>query len=390
MKLRRIEIRLRKLVTSMRRAVLLSLVVIAFAPPPATRAADATSTYLGNIKPSLVLVEARQGGEISFGSAFCVYSKNGVSYFITNYHVIASEATEDVYETISIVLPSNPSRRYSAEVVKPGAMDKDWPPDLAVIRANVGNLPALRLSSQRPLEGLEVGIAGFPAFQLKVWKEATEGQELRPSFHDGHVNALTLGDYYVQYDALTDQGNSGGPLFDIQTGAVYGVVDLSVKGRSVANNLAISTVEVRRFMASLALPTKAATLDRRLVSRYGERKIVARSNACTTALQRFSKHFNEWANARAITETTALKGSRGNLKSIVIAHLAEVRAAAAKRRLAYDVAAIRKSGAMPTAALAETVRGDVSAPNSVPLARSAKLKRDVQKFDTLGDCSTET
>jgi hypothetical protein len=354
--------------------------------PARIRAADATSTYLTLVKPSLVLVSAHQGSEGSFGTAFCIYSRNGVSYFVTNHHVIANEQTDAVYNAVDVVLPSNPSKHYPATVVKPGSVIKDWPPDLAVLRASTGKLPALHLSIQRPLEGIEIGIAGFPAFQLKIWLDQTKGKELRPSFHDGHVNALTLGDFYVQYDALTDQGNSGGPLFDAKTGAVYGVVEESVKGQSVSNNLALSEVVLRRFIASLDLPTKRAPLDRRLAPPSDERRAANQSDECTTGLQRFSKHFNEVVSAQSMA---ASAGGTGSLKSAVVARFEKIRAARARRQLARDLAAIQKSGAKQTAGLAERVYGDVLAASSGRLG-SPKLKADIQQFDTQGDCSTDS
>jgi hypothetical protein len=371
------------------RTLFVFLVLAAFGSAPATvHAADVSSTYLKIIRPSLVLVAAHQGGETSFGTGFCIYSKNGVSYFVTNHHVIANEATDAVYSTVEVLRPSDPKKRYRAAVVKPGSVIKDWPPDLALIRASMGNLPIVHLSSQRPLEGMEVGIAGFPAFQLKVWLEQSHGEELRPSFHDGHVNALTLGDFYVQYDALTDQGNSGGPVFDAHTGAIYGVVEESVKGQSVSNNLALSEVVLRRFIASVDLPIKLAPLDRRLAPPADERIAAGQSDTCTTALQHFSKHFNEFVSARALG-AAASNGTDQSFKSDVIERFEQLRAALAQHLLARDLGAIQKSGAKQTAGLAEKVYDDaIAAPSNAP-AKSTKLKAAVLEFDTSGDCATD-
>jgi hypothetical protein len=360
--------------------------VAALALPQRVAAADATSTYLNVIKPALVLVVGQQGGEVSFGTAFCIYSKNGVSYFVTNHHVIANEQTDAVYSSVSVVLPSDPEKHYAATVVKPGSVIQDWPPDLAVIRASVGNPRVLHLSSQRPLEGIEVGIAGFPAFQIKIWLDQTKGRELRPSFHEGHVNALTLGDFYVQYDALTDQGNSGGPLFDASTGAVYGVVEESVKGQSVSNNLALSEVVLRRFIASLDLPTKFAPIDHRLAPPADERQAAHQSDECTTALQGFAKHFNEFVSERSKAASASVAGG---MKSAVVAHYESFRAGHTRAEMGRDLATIQKSGAKQTASLAGKVYSDVLAAPSGSITASPKLKTDVQNFDIEGDCSTD-
>ena len=383
---RRIERAMQTLVALRTRMLFVALAVTALGSQPRIAAADATSTYLNVVKPALVLVVGQQGGEVSFGTAFCIYSKNGVSYFVTNHHVIANEQTDAVYSMVSVVLPSDPAKHYPATVVKPGSVLQDWPPDLAVIRASVGNPRVLHLSSQRPLEGIEVGIAGFPAFQIKIWLDQTKGKELRPSFHDGHVNALTLGDFYIQYDALTDQGNSGGPLFDASTGAVYGVVEESVKGQSVSNNLALSEVVLRRFIASLDLPTKLAPIDHRLAPPSDERQAAHQSDECTTALQGFSKHFNEFVSERS--KAAAASGT-GGMKSAVVARYESFRAGHARHELARDLAEIRISGAKQTASLAGRVYLDVLAAPSGSLVASPKLKSDIQNFDIEGDCSTD-
>jgi hypothetical protein len=56
---------------------------------------------------------------------------------------------------------------------------------------------------------------------------------------------------FIEYDAQTDRGNSGGPLFDIDTGLVYGLVTWVSTGTTGAlqNNLAIAMLQTLAFLS---------------------------------------------------------------------------------------------------------------------------------------------
>lgn len=61
----------------------------------------------------------------------------------------------------------------------------------------------------------------------------------------------------IEFDALTDHGNSGGPLFDASTGLVWGVVTLGIQSQTseaVQNNLAIDTTSIHEFLMDANVP----------------------------------------------------------------------------------------------------------------------------------------
>lgn len=113
--------------------------------------------------------------------------------------------------------------------------------DLAVVRLR----PDQRLSQLlRPLpfvdepcgEGDEVGICGYP-FGLQLHAPLFNGAPIiAPSFSQGivsavlpHPDAPPAALKGFQLDAMVNGGNSGGPIFDAQTGRVIGVVTSAVQ-----------------------------------------------------------------------------------------------------------------------------------------------------------------
>jgi S1-C subfamily serine protease len=71
---------------------------------------------------------------------------------------------------------------------------------------------------------------------------AFAGLGLSPSFHEGTISSLLAEAGLLQYDAQTDHGNSGSPLFDLDSGTVYGLVRAVNTGETGAlqNNFAIT------------------------------------------------------------------------------------------------------------------------------------------------------
>ena len=102
--------------------------------------------------------------------------------------------------------------------------------------------------------GTPIGIAGYPSFQIGIAKDLAN---ITPSFHFGRLNAREIDDIYLEFDALADHGNSGGPMFDEKSGDVYGVVTLGIQSKvssAVQNNLAISAEVVSEFLEAAFLP----------------------------------------------------------------------------------------------------------------------------------------
>jgi hypothetical protein len=182
------------------------------------------------LRRSLAMVVAEGPDGVSFGSAFCIASTPKISYFLTNHHVVGD------LDRVHLVFATRKPDLKDGLVVSVGSGDTD----LAVVATNVGNIPPVRLAKNSAIEGQSIAVAGFPSIQFRL---AENGLGLSPSMHVGTVNAMAGNGFYVEYDAQTDHGNSGGPLYDVETGEVYAVVTYGIASNSsqaVQNNLAIS------------------------------------------------------------------------------------------------------------------------------------------------------
>ena len=206
-------------------------------------AADALPGLIVKIKPSLLAVGFYQETESPrfrfSGTGFVVGDGN---LLVTNAHVIGrnSDTYDDSNVVVHLVGGSGPAAIRRAEVVH---VDKAH--DLALLRFDGAALPVVDLAKGSSLrEGQLVAFMGFPM---------GSALGLTPVTHRGSVSAITTvalpsptsqqldsrainrikeGAFeFIQLDATAYPGNSGGPLFDADTGAVVGVVNMvALKG----------------------------------------------------------------------------------------------------------------------------------------------------------------
>jgi S1-C subfamily serine protease len=265
----------------------------------------------------VVVTEAATGKIHSFGTAFCIFSTDTKSYFVTNYHVVKEALVDakitppEINSNIRVIVKPQafadrlvegnvliPPIPYYAffdfwtwfKRTPPPELESDWDDwykrqheaesgrqgfviqpsdnhDLAAFSINLGKIEPLIINYNRIEPGRAVGIAGYPVIHIGGAKEVSN---ILPSFHFGHVNSIgpkstsvdygrsawptrpaaprSLFDGLVEYDATTDHGNSGGPLFESKTGLVVGVVEGGVSTKVVNNNLAISATELHQFL----------------------------------------------------------------------------------------------------------------------------------------------
>jgi serine protease Do len=256
------------------------LIALALTPAFTPLASDAANAFASIVPALAVIAMVDASGKLSgFGTGFCIGSDDKHSYFVTNHHVVAAPGAS-VPKLVAILM-SDASMRHPARIV---VDSKD--PDLAIVETDVAYVPVLTFSTTIPQAGDSVAIAGFPWNEGQRWGSLLSGAgfqlangehhfppELEPSYHSGPVSAIHgAGAYYIQYDALTDHGNSGGPLFDPATGQVYGIVQATVPGMkdpladtppSVYNNLAISVREGWTVLLKAPIPPRqVASVDR--------------------------------------------------------------------------------------------------------------------------------
>ena len=182
----------------------------------------------------------------SLGSGFIV-SADG--YLVTNNHVVTPEGQGSVVESITVTLPDG--NEYPAKLV-----GKDAASDLAV----------LKISAGKPLPFVKFGDSS--AARVGDWVIAIGNPfGLGGTVTAGIVSAVyrNIGsggayDRYLQTDASINQGNSGGPMFDMK-GQVIGInrAIFSPSGGSVGIGFAIPSETAAPIVERLI---KGQSIDR--------------------------------------------------------------------------------------------------------------------------------
>jgi S1-C subfamily serine protease len=169
---------------------------------------------------------------LSGGSGF-IYDNKG--HVLTNYHVIA-EAVADPAATDEISIKFIDGNRYPVTIV-----GGDRFSDLALLKIDDPSIlieehaSALPVGSSPSIVGQRVVAIGNPTIYDGTMTQGIISQLNR---------TVSLGDYYqlgmIQFDAIIDHGNSGGPLLNMK-GEVIGVNSVGVPPFSFA--IPLSTVE---------------------------------------------------------------------------------------------------------------------------------------------------
>lgn len=143
----------------------------------------------------------------SLGSGFLI-SADG--YIVTNNHVISGRDGQKLVDTITVTLSDR--REYTARVV-----GRDTLSDLALLKIDGQNLPYVQFGNSQGTRVGDWAIAIGNPFGLG----GTVTAGIVSALHRG-IQGGGAYDRYIQTDASINQGNSGGPLFDLN-GNVIGV-----------------------------------------------------------------------------------------------------------------------------------------------------------------------
>ncbi|MEO1497684.1 MAG: trypsin-like peptidase domain-containing protein [Planctomycetota bacterium] len=154
------------------------------------------------------LDEERTAGELN-GDLITIGSGSGFvvsrGMVVTNHHVIEGG------DGLLVLDPKDPNNRLPATVV---AADERL--DVALLRCADLDAPPVPVSTRLPSRGADVMVLGYPlGLEFGAGLKATRGSMV--AMPDAKNEGLCL------YDALTNPGNSGGPLCD-RGGRVVGVV----------------------------------------------------------------------------------------------------------------------------------------------------------------------
>lgn len=166
------------------------------------------------------------------GSGFIIDSKG---YIVTNNHVVERSSN------IQVVLPDG--RQIDARIV-----GRDPLTDLAVLKIDGGNLPALSLANTSNLKVGDWVVAFGNALGLPGGPTVTQGIVSYLGRSIQEPNGATLNNL-IQTDAAINPGNSGGPLVNL-AGQVVGI-NTAIAGGAQNIGFAINASNAQSIIASL-------------------------------------------------------------------------------------------------------------------------------------------
>ena len=222
---------------------------------------------VARVKPSVVIVGTYRATDAPRfrlrGTGFVVGNGNTV---ITNFHVLpdASENPADMSLVVQVRGPNNQLSMRQATVLETGRVH-----DLAVLRIEGAAVPALAIrNSDTVREGQAIAFMGFPIGGVLGFSPVTHRGIVSsitaavlpaPSSRqltDATIRGARAGSFDIfQLDATAYPGNSGGPLFDADSGEVLGVVNMvlvkNTRESALSQPSGISYAIPSRFVSEL-------------------------------------------------------------------------------------------------------------------------------------------
>lgn len=155
-------------------------------------------------------------------------------HVLTSAHVVPPETPERIDRSIAVQvwLGDGQWQLRSARL-----LGRDLRNDLALLAIDGPALPVLKLAQQDTVEGTAIALMGFPIGNalgqihathrgiVSAWTAIATPAGDPAGLNPRAVRQLREGAFKVlQLDAIAYPGNSGGPVFDIETGEVVGVL----------------------------------------------------------------------------------------------------------------------------------------------------------------------
>ena len=198
------------------------------------------------VKPSIVgigTVQITRSPPVNFlGTGFAL--DDGL-HVVTNAHVVPEVL--DIANKESYVVITGKGKQPELRVATIVALDKDH--DLALLKISGVALPTMKLGdAEKVREGQDLIFTGFPIGMVLGFYPVTHRAMVSsitpiilPAHNSRQLNAKMIGQlqksaYAVfQLDGTAYPGSSGSPLYDPETGLVYGVINMVfVKGKKEA------------------------------------------------------------------------------------------------------------------------------------------------------------
>ncbi|MDR1425218.1 MAG: serine protease [Azoarcus sp.] len=219
----------------MRRSLALAFALVALSAPDLARA-DLVDV-VPRVKQAVVAIgtwQRTRSPSFQFrGTGFAVGDGR---HIVTNAHVLPESLSGENLEALVMVQPGSDAEH----IVRPlTRLEVDAAHDLALLRFEAGMpLPALPLG-EAAREGQHVAFTGFPLGGVLGIVPATHRgliaaitpiampQRSAAQLDPAQIRSLQRGAFHVyQLDATAYPGNSGGPLFDADTGKVLGIINM--------------------------------------------------------------------------------------------------------------------------------------------------------------------
>lgn len=229
-----------------------------------TQSTSPVEAIAEKVGPSIVGIQITVPSRSNFGFFFDL-ERNGVGYgsgiiirkdgyILTNNHVIEGAVSSQMSNKlidgakIEVILPGDKSKLYDAQIV-----GRDSKTDIAVLKINLDNLPAVELGNSDEVRigqlAVAIGNPGGMDYMGSVTAGVISGVDRSIVMDNGQELKL------LQTDAAINPGNSGGALVNSQ-GQVIGVNTIKIAATDVegigfaipinhANEIAESLIEHR-------------------------------------------------------------------------------------------------------------------------------------------------
>jgi serine protease Do len=193
---------------------------------------------IARIKPAVVVVgtfKATNSPRFSLrGTGFVVGEGN---WAVTNAHVLPDMTTLDADTSLVIQVRTSPN---DFQMRRATVLEVDKPHDLALLKFEGAPAPRLSIgASERVREGQAVAFMGFPlggalgfsSVTHHGWVSSISAISLPTGtarqLNERAIRSVRDGSFDIfQLDATAYPGNSGGPMFDPETGDVLGVINM--------------------------------------------------------------------------------------------------------------------------------------------------------------------
>ncbi|NQT17293.1 MAG: trypsin-like peptidase domain-containing protein, partial [Planctomycetes bacterium] len=222
--------------------LLLATLICSEAPLPDSPRVTPVVRLIREIEPCVAAIFClEKGGGIASGSGTVIHPDG---FILTNNHVVSKDSG-------FVLLKDDRPRKFQVAGRLPGK-------DLAILRVDAGRqLPTVPIgSSHDVLTGEPLIVAGNPGGRGITF---STGILSSSAFLAGGPNALVMTTFphsrrerYLQFDAASNPGNSGGPLVNME-GELIGIVSGSVPQEQNIG-FAIPVDRVRRFFERALAP----------------------------------------------------------------------------------------------------------------------------------------